>query len=214
MRLGILAATILGSALLAGAANASISFTANQGTTFNGGTVGIDRSNVNSMLDGDLNTFYSLGIGGTLTASIAPQLIASASVIEVTFGNNIGFPESAKVFLGSDSTTGTLIGELFNLASGATSTSAGGATITTIPNAGATGRTLFQIALGPLSGTSSMLHFLDTTGVNYETQSEANNSDGFDIAELRIAAVPLPAGVLLLGLGLGGLAAYRRRQAA
>jgi hypothetical protein len=33
-------------------------------------------------------------------------------------------------------------------------------------------------------------------------------------AGLKVSAVPLPAGVLLLGLGLGGLAAYRRRQAA
>jgi hypothetical protein len=33
-------------------------------------------------------------------------------------------------------------------------------------------------------------------------------------AGLKIAAVPLPAGVLLLGLGLGGLALYRRRQSA
>ena len=33
-------------------------------------------------------------------------------------------------------------------------------------------------------------------------------------AGLKISAIPLPAGVLLLGLGLGGLAAYRRRQRA
>ncbi len=33
-------------------------------------------------------------------------------------------------------------------------------------------------------------------------------------AGLKISPVPLPAGVLLLGLGLGGLAAYRRRQVA
>ena len=38
--------------------------------------------------------------------------------------------------------------------------------------------------------------------------------DGWGIDDITVAAVPLPAGVLLLGLGLGGLAAYRRRQAA
>lgn len=35
-----------------------------------------------------------------------------------------------------------------------------------------------------------------------------------DPSILQVAAVPLPAGVLLLGLGLGGLAVYRRRAAA
>ncbi len=40
-----------------------------------------------------------------------------------------------------------------------------------------------------------------------------DNHDDY-IIRVSIAAVPLPAGVLMLGLGLGGLAAYRRRQAA
>jgi hypothetical protein len=40
------------------------------------------------------------------------------------------------------------------------------------------------------------------------------SNDGWGIDDITVAAVPLPAGVLLLGLGLGGLVAYRRRQAA
>ena len=44
--------------------------------------------------------------------------------------------------------------------------------------------------------------------------SGASDDDNHDDMVVRISAVPLPAGVLLLGLGLGGLAAYRRRQAA
>jgi len=40
------------------------------------------------------------------------------------------------------------------------------------------------------------------------------SNDGWGIDDITVAAVPLPAGVLLLGLGLGGMAAYRRRQAA
>jgi hypothetical protein len=40
-----------------------------------------------------------------------------------------------------------------------------------------------------------------------------DNHDDY-IVGARISAVPLPAGVLLLGLALGGLAAYRRRAVA
>jgi hypothetical protein len=40
------------------------------------------------------------------------------------------------------------------------------------------------------------------------------NKGAAALYDLQIAAVPLPAGVLLLGLGLGGLVLYRRRQTA
>jgi hypothetical protein len=42
----------------------------------------------------------------------------------------------------------------------------------------------------------------------------AGPNDNHDDFVVRISAVPLPAGVLLLGLALGGLAVYRRRAAA
>lgn len=206
------AAAAVGVVLVAGSADASITFVTNQGPA-KVGTVALARSNTANMLDGNTNTMYSLGLGGTLTASIFPDLIASVSVIELTIGNNTRYPESMEVFLGDNLSTAVLLGELFNVASGDPSINGAGF-ITTTANDPGTGRTSFKIALGGLSGTSSSLIFRDTTVGNFGLSNLTNDADGFDIAELRIAAVPLPAGVLLLGLGLGGLAAYRRRAAA
>jgi hypothetical protein len=67
-------------------------------------------------------------------------------------------------------------------------------------------------------------NFFLTFGNNSDTQGNvawlflddggANENDNHDDMVVRISAVPLPPGVLLLGLGLSGLAAYRRRKAA
>jgi hypothetical protein len=193
---------------LAGSAHAaSITFTEAQGTQADGAAVPADRSDIAHLTDGDVTTFYSLGIGGSLTASIAPEFIAGASLVEVTFGNNPSFPESALVYLDSIS-SGTLLGELFNAASGASSISANGI-ITSLPNTPSIGVTSFNIDLNGLSGSS--LIFVDSTGDNY---GATGSKDGFDIGELRIAAVPLPAAGLMLIVGLGGLAALRRRAKA
>src|SRR6056297_1037380 len=126
------ASAVLASVVMVGAASASITFTPVQGDRIDGSDVLAARSVTANMVDDDVDTFYSLGIGGTLIASIAPDFIASASVIEVTFSNNINYPESAKLYLGTD-TGGTLLGELFNDASGSFATSAAG-TITTTAN--------------------------------------------------------------------------------
>jgi hypothetical protein len=52
--------------------------------------------------------------------------------------------------------------------------------------------------------------------VRFRAAGIPNFDDGntnITAAGLKISAVPLPAGVLLLGLGLGGLALYRRKSA-
>jgi hypothetical protein len=186
---------------------ASITFTEDQGNQANTDPVAADRSDLAHLTDGDVNTFYSLGIGGSLTASIAPNLIANASLVEVTFGNNSSFPESALVYLDSISSD-ALLGELFNAASGVSSKNVNGV-ITTSPDTPSTGVTSFSIGLNGLSGSS--LIFVDSTAENYSVNG---SKDGFDIGELSITAVPLPATGLMLFAGLGGFAALRRRKKA
>lgn len=192
--------------LFAGSANA-ITITNNQGLESDGDAVAANRSDVASLTDGDTSTFFSLGIGGSITASIAPDLIASASALEITNGNNSNFPESAEVFLGVDA-TGLLLGEIFNSASGGTTTSANGATITATANDPGTGLTSFLIDLGVNSG--SALTFVDTTAINFGPLPD--NRDGFDIAELTINAVPVPAALPLFATALIGVGLMSRRR--
>lgn len=200
------AAGALALALSASVASAAILVTADQGLMGNGGAVPASRSDTAAVTDGDVNTFYSLGIGGSLTASITGN-IATASVLEVTLGNNASFPESARIFLG-ESDTGTLLGEIFNDASGGTNTSSNGATITATANTPSNGITSFLIDLG--GNTGSALTFVDTTGDNFSVAG--TTKDGFDIGELSITPVPLPMSGLVLLTAIGGVAvAYRRK---
>lgn len=200
------AVALVSAGMVAGAHAATITFTPAQGTQADGDPVDADRSDTTNMTDGDADTMYSLGIGGTLTASIAPKTIRSASVLELTFKNNAAFPESMQVYLGTDD-TGTLLGELFNTASGISTTSANGASIFALADTPSKGVTSFLIKLGTNIG--SALHFVDTTADNFAV---SGNKDGFDIGELNITPVPIPAAGLLFLTGLFGAGLWRRRK--
>jgi hypothetical protein len=195
----------------------------NQGLTSAGGAVAPDRSLLSSVTDGDPNTFFSLGIGGTLSADVSPLAIASGSVVEVTFDNIDTYPESAQVWLGGswtgsawDWTGAILLGELFNVASGQATSSTGvnGSSVSQVTNT-TTGLTTYFISLG--SNVGSLLTLLDTTLVNFASAYDDPGepvSDGFDAGEFRVTPVPVPAAGFLLLAGLGGLAALKRRKAA
>ncbi|WP_340109298.1 hypothetical protein [Pikeienuella sp. HZG-20] len=165
------------------------------------------RFDVDNIYDGDTASFYSLGDGGSLTIDVSPlTLLSPATVLEVTFGTpNSAFPESAQVFFGAD-----LAGELFNDGS---FSSESGFTISN-PSSGANGAA-FEIAFS--GGPFSSLTFLDTTMTNFAGSYNANKvTDGFDIAEISVNAVPLPPALALFfaPLALLGLIGARRRRAA
>lgn len=197
-------------------ANAA-TYYADQGMTYNGNAVAADRSDVNNASDGVASTFFSLGIDGTLSVDVSPLFVGGGSVVEVTFNNNDNYPESAEVYLGGswtgtmfDMTGSTLLGEIFNVASGVAQVSANGATISAVGSA--SGLTTYMIDIG--ANVGKMLTLVDTTGVNFAAESAKIDSDGFDISEIAIEVVPLPAaGLMLLG-GLGGLVAAKRRKKA
>ncbi|MBG6172956.1 hypothetical protein IWQ55_000017 [Labrenzia sp. EL_208] len=188
-----------------GASAATIS--AVQGTEADGSPVSAARSILANASDGDVNTFYSLGIGGSITASVSPLDVAGASAVEVTFNNSAGFPEAAKVYAGTDS-SGQLLGEIFNLASGVSTTFTGllGSSIVASGNTPSTGFTSFLINIGLVE--TSALTLVDTTIQFGPTGSK----DGFDVGEFSVTPVPLPAAGWMLLVGVGGLAAMRRRQ--
>ena len=104
--------------------------------------------------------------------------------------------------------TGTLLGEIFNLASGLATTFTGvdGSSIVASGNTPSTGLTSFLINIGSVQTTA--LTLVDST-----SQFNPNGSkDGFDVAEFSVTPVPLPAAGWMLLAGVGGLVAMRRRR--
>jgi len=145
-----------------------------------------DRRNIGNVNLGSAdNAFYSLGRGGGVaTFEIAPNFTGPISVVEVTFGAS--YPDESalvEVSLGGIDWIG--VGSATN--SGNSNGS---------PLGGTSGFTV--------NGIFDMIRFTDT--------STATRGDGFDLDAFSVAAVPLPAGGLLLLGGLGALGFVRRRK--
>ena len=75
---GLLAAGAI--SLLPFAAGAA-TFYEDQGLQSDLNPVRMERSQLSSITDGNPNTFFSLGIGGTLSADVAPARIGNSSVV-------------------------------------------------------------------------------------------------------------------------------------
>lgn len=171
------------------------------------------RSDVDNALDGTVATFFSLGVGGELEIDVSPsRLISPASVIEITFGSpNEDFPESAQIFFG-----GILAGEIFNQeVGGVLFTEEAGFDIEAVENSIGVS---FTITFSDAAAFST-LTLVDTTGVNFASEysnldGEAGDptTDGFDIANVSVNAVPLPASALLLLGALGGFGLLSRKR--
>ncbi|MGR3540215.1 MAG: VPLPA-CTERM sorting domain-containing protein [Hasllibacter sp.] len=140
-----------------------------------------DRDNINNALGETDGTFFELGLGGIVDFTFGQLFTGPGNVVEVTFGNPAGFPESADILLGFEG--------VFTF-------------LTSVPNIGAQGP---GGATFDFSGTFDTVRFVDTTQTNART-------GGFDIDSVSVAAVPLPAGGLLLLGALGGLGFMRRRK--
>ena len=66
----------------------------------------------------------------------------------------------------------------------------------------------------PQTATGTLSVFTQVTDVTFDRLVFSAGKPALEYANLTIAAVPLPAGGLLLLAALGGVAALRRRKAA
>lgn len=179
------------------------------------------RADLAAAFDGNVNSFFSLGIDGTLVGEAQPGLVFQngVGIIEITFGTvNQTYPESA--LMEFFDTTGTVQAsvELRNLGTNVNSCFGATAGLNCSTTQSSTA-TLWSIVL-PATFNFSKVAITDTTQLNYSGTYASNGvlSDGFDIAELTIntvaSPVPEPGTISMIGLGLGLVAlAYRKRSA-
>ncbi|MEL6913717.1 MAG: VPLPA-CTERM sorting domain-containing protein [Pseudomonadota bacterium] len=146
--------------------------------------------------------FFSLGLTtgpqdvSELVLHIAPAFTRQASIVEVTYTPS-GHKEAAKIYGAVDDGTGgvdmssmTLLGVVHN---------------------GAGGYKPDHNTL-TFSGVYDFLIFADASK---EVYGDTQSTDGYDIDSVTVlAAVPLPAGMVLLLSAFGGLALLRRRASA
>lgn len=149
-----------------------------------------NRKNLGNLVDGNKNSFYSLGFGGSVTLGFGTDFKAGdVSVYEITFTRPTSTDKHYEAF------------ELVALDANKNAT--GFSKVITNEN----GFASFRIDSG-----FTYLKLVDVTKDVFKTGT--SSYDGADIGMVSIAAVPVPAAGVLMLAGLGGLAALRRRKKA
>lgn len=173
-----------------------------------GVTIGGDRYDPNKALgipDPATNEedFLSLGLGGYAIFDFGQIFDNEGVVVETTYNNRDGYPESAKVYVAGSDFTSTFneykqdYDEGYQAAPTNLFTEVGDITNQQMES---------TIDLTGLSGPFRYLMVEDITGAN------SPSTDGFDIDAVGVAPVPEPGTVILLGVGLVGLAGARRKM--
>lgn len=149
------------------------------------GTIDSSRTNPNNALGSGLGTFLSLGLGGSAVFSFGTLFTGPAMVVEVTNTSRTGYVEKVKVYGGNsyDPDTNSIIGFTW------------------------LGDIINDAAVKTLAFTG-VYQFLALVDIS----PAGTDRDGFDIDRISVAAVPVPAGIALLGGGLALLGALGMRK--
>jgi hypothetical protein len=146
-----------------------------------------DRANPLNALGASDGDFFEIGLGSYVDLTFGKLFDAEGIVIEVTRGSTTAWRETAKVFGILADGTPEFIADLDNTTAGA--------------------QTL-GISF-PIDGPFDTLRIVDTS-----PNPPTGSTGGFDIESVKVALVPVPAALPLLGLALAGLGfAARRRKA-
>ena len=150
----------------------------------------------------DNTHFLSLGLGGLAVFDFGVEFDAGAIVFETTYGDRTYWPEFAKIYV-ADSTY-NFAG--LNSNNGAATISPAGFTfVGAIDNL----HPSIVIDLSALTGPFRYILIQDTT------PTWSRSYEGFDvdaIGVIGVAPVPEPCTMMLLGLGMAGLAIYSKRR--
>jgi len=156
------------------------------------------RYNQASSLGDPDNLFLSLGLGGLAVFDFGVDFNAAAIVFETTNGSRAGYPESAKVYVANSAFNFGIL----NSSNGAAILSTDGFTyVNTISNLTES----VMLDMSSLSGPFRYVLIKDVT-------SGGPSTDGFDINAVGVAPVPEPGTMILLGLGMAGLAIFGKRR--
>ncbi len=166
---------------------------------------------------GSFSTLGPTGSGDSVVGDGTEVAVRDGSTVDPFGRVNTTQGDDAKNWLDSNDTTGIvwdaeLDGVFFDeVAFSLSDATDQGATLSVI----AGGETASFSGLGNGNVQWVIVSFMDS--VDMATITLSNNdqlNDGFGIDDATIAAVPLPAGLLLLGTALGGLGIARRRKTA
>lgn len=182
-----LSATVL--AVLLGSSVQAATIYATGVTWTNNGTVAShnNRDNPLNALGAPDGKFLSLGLAGQAEFTFGQMFTGPGASYEITFGNRAGYFESANVFAGANGAF-TQVGAINNVS--------------------------------PAGFVFSFVGVFDTLRL-VDTSPVFSGRDGYDVDAIGVTAlsgpnpgpqpIPLPASALLLGAGLAGLGALRRK---
>lgn len=169
------------------------------------GTIGDPRYRLSDALgapDPSTNSvdFLALGLGGYAIFDFGQIFDNEAMVVETTYGNRQGYPEQAEILVAGEDFTSIFEAYKTDPVGSQNAPTNMFASVGYIDNAQMTSTVDLSVQSGPFR----YLMVRDIT-------ANSPSFDGFDIDAVGVAPVPEPGTVVLLGLGLIGVAGFRRK---